>query len=102
MPMDWGLARDYAARDVHVEEAPVTDAEWLAAADPEPMLELLEGKASNRKLRLFAAACCRHVWTRLVDDRSRRAVEFAERFVDLPGDRPDLALIRGTAWDAVS
>jgi hypothetical protein len=37
MPMDWGLARDYAARDVSTEEAPVTEAEWLAAADPRPM-----------------------------------------------------------------
>jgi hypothetical protein len=38
MPMDWGLARDYAARDVHVEAMPVTEAEWLAATDPTPML----------------------------------------------------------------
>jgi hypothetical protein len=28
MPMDWGLARDYAARDVHADEMPVTEAEW--------------------------------------------------------------------------
>jgi uncharacterized protein (TIGR03067 family) len=27
--MDWGLARDYAARDVHTEETPVTEGEWL-------------------------------------------------------------------------
>jgi hypothetical protein len=25
MPMDWGLARDYAARDVHPEETRVTE-----------------------------------------------------------------------------
>jgi hypothetical protein len=28
MPMDWGLAQDYAARDVQAE-MPVTEAEWL-------------------------------------------------------------------------
>jgi hypothetical protein len=33
MPMDWGLARDYAARDLHPEEVPVTEAEWIAETD---------------------------------------------------------------------
>jgi hypothetical protein len=30
MPMDWGLARDYAARDGYPEEMRVTEAEWQA------------------------------------------------------------------------
>jgi hypothetical protein len=38
MPMDWGLARDYAPRDVRTEETRVTDAEWQAAHGPTPML----------------------------------------------------------------
>jgi hypothetical protein len=37
----------------------VTEAEWLACTRPEPMLRFLWGKASDRKLRLFAAARCR-------------------------------------------
>jgi hypothetical protein len=70
MPMDWGLARDYAARDVHAEEMAVTKAEWLTCDNPEPLLVFLRDRLSNRQLRLFAAACCRHVWSLLTDDRS--------------------------------
>jgi hypothetical protein len=36
---------------------PVTEAEWLNAIDPKPMLEYLRDKVSDRKLRLFACAC---------------------------------------------
>jgi hypothetical protein len=38
---------------------PVTEAEWLAATDPERMLRFLRGRASDRKLRLFAVASLR-------------------------------------------
>jgi hypothetical protein len=82
MPMDWGLARDYAARDVHSEETPVTEAEWLAATEPQAMLVHLGDRTSDRKLQLFACACCRRVWPLLIDYRSRTGVEAAERYAD--------------------
>ena len=36
----------------------MTEAEWLACETPERMLAYLRGRASERKLRLFAVACC--------------------------------------------
>jgi hypothetical protein len=56
----------------------VTEGQWLAAADPQPMLGFLRNDDDPR-LRLFACACVRHIWHLLTDGRSRAAVEAAER-----------------------
>jgi hypothetical protein len=60
----------------------MTEAEWLVCTDPSPMLDYMRSKASDRKLRLFACACCRHVWDWLMDERSRQAIEAAEQYAD--------------------
>ena len=60
----------------------MTEAEWEACEDPEPMLALLSGKVSDRKLRLCACGCCHRFW-RLMGERAiPREVEVAEQFAD--------------------
>jgi len=56
----------------------MTEAEWNACNDPKPMLGFLRGRGNDRKLRLFAVACCRRVWHLLDDPRSREGVVIAE------------------------
>src|SRR5262249_57176455 len=60
----------------------MTEAEWLRSADPEAMLKLLKGKVSERKLRLFACACCRRIAHLLPDEPSRITLEVIERYPD--------------------
>jgi hypothetical protein len=64
------------------EGAAVTEAEWLACQSAWDMLRSLRFQVSGRKLRLFACACCRVLWPEMQDQRSRRAVEVAERYAD--------------------
>ena len=68
----------------------MTEGEWLAATDPTPMLKFLRGKASDRKLRLFAVACCNCAWPLLDDPSSRSAIEIASRYADGNADQNEL------------
>jgi hypothetical protein len=68
----------------------MTEAEWAVCEDPEKMLGFLRGRASERKLRLYVAGCCRRIWHLLIDDRCRRAVEVAELHADGLADDDEL------------
>jgi hypothetical protein len=57
----------------------MTEAEWLTCANPQQMLEFLSGKVSDRKLRLFACACCRRLWDFLTK-ACGKAVQAAEDY----------------------
>ena len=76
---------------VKLQEATVTEEEWLGCRRPREMLCHLEAGdlATDRKLHLLAAACCRLVWP-LLPEASRRAVVMAERLAEEAVD--DLAL----------
>ncbi len=77
----------------------MTEAEWLACTDPQPMLEILcgSGKASERKLRLFACACCRRLGNLLSDRYSRKALTVAERYADAAVSQDKLRFAWGDA-----
>jgi hypothetical protein len=61
--------------------------EW-SYVGPQSLLDYLKGQATERKLRLFAAACARRLWP-LLEERVRQGVELAERVADgqAPADR---------------
>jgi RNA polymerase sigma factor (sigma-70 family) len=75
----------------------VTEAEWLACDDPSQLLAHLASKAGERKLRMFAVACCRSVWAALTDERCQRAVEAVERHADAPLPTEDWERVREEA-----
>jgi hypothetical protein len=73
----------------------MTEAEWLACEEPESLLRFLLGepvrdgvfdryprcRVTDRKLRLFAVGICRR-YGDAPEERTRRAVEVAERYAD--------------------
>jgi hypothetical protein len=65
----------------------MTEAEWVICANPEQMLEAVQGLASPRKLRLFQVVCVRRVWRYVTSPGSRAIVELVERAAD--GSVPD-------------
>jgi hypothetical protein len=82
-----------------LELHPMSESEWLFSDDPNRMLGFLVGKASDRKLRLFAVACCRRIWQTLLrvamieEDQKegcRHAAETAERYADGEASEDDL------------
>ncbi len=73
------------------------EARWVHCDDPEQMLRYMLGKTGDRKFRLFACACVRRIWPLLRDERSRSAVQVAERYADLPGGHAQLLNARSQA-----
>ncbi len=80
----------------------MTEAEWLAGHDPDTLLNFLGGGASNRRLRLFACACCRRIWGLLTSPRYRRAVETSERYADRLAGPLELKAARAAAWERLT
>jgi hypothetical protein len=60
----------------------MTELEWRHAVEPQKMLKHLTGTAGERKLRLFAAACCRSIWYIIPKMPHQAALSVGEQFAD--------------------
>jgi hypothetical protein len=74
----------------------MTADEWDRSTDVDKMLMALGRGTDKAKFRLFPCACCRAIWGILEDDRSRTAVEVAERFALGLASKAELR----EAWEA--
>src|SRR5438552_2518192 len=79
----------------------MTEQEWQVCTFPDKMLLSLKSKVGDRKLRLWMVACCRTVAQLLVDERSQKAVETAERFAKGLAAEKELSDASNLAWEAV-
>jgi hypothetical protein len=68
----------------------MTEAEWNRSTNPMPMLHFLWHKGNDRKMRLFACACCRRLWDRFPDACNRGLVAAVEDHPEGDFRDPDL------------
>src|SRR5262245_44173092 len=83
----------------------MTAEEWDTADDMYLMWPILTASRSRdavqmrkRKFRLMACAHCRDTWELLTDERSKRAIEVAERFADGLATAGELEEKKTQAW----
>src|SRR5947209_16614242 len=87
----------------------VTEAEWLAATLPGPLLEYVwqhrrraRLRGCRRQLRLFACACCRRAWHLLPERRLVRALQTCERYAEGLADDAERSAARAEAHEAAN
>ena len=68
----------------------MTEAEWEQCLSRRLLLQFIEDQASERKLRLWAIACCRQRWDLFSDKSHRKLIEAAEQYADGTGTSDDL------------
>jgi hypothetical protein len=71
----------------------MTEQEWFACEAPQKMREYLEekGRVRERKLRLFACACCRRAARWFLDPVQHAAVDVLEKYADGAATTDELA-----------
>ncbi len=86
----------------------MTEDEWQSTDDVMAMLKWLRPRhrrITDRKIRLFACACCRRIEHLLTDERLRRGLAVAEAYADESVDLSDLKAAAKTvraAWKCCS
>jgi len=89
---EWAMAHGATMQEIW--ERPDLKPEWRIWVATRP------GVLDDRTLRLFACWCVRQVWHLLTDERSRNAVEVAERYADGKATKEELAAAWAAATDA--
>ena len=79
----------------------MTEVEWLACSDLRPMLQYLQGKASDRKWRLFVVACCHHLFDSSADENTISALAIADHLATTGPVRSAHTLVHVSAGEAV-
>src|SRR5262249_17907610 len=75
----------------------MTEAEWQAGNDAEPMFAFLAGRGDARRWRLFTCACLREVGHLLADGKAREAFAVVPRWADGRAPSDDVASGRAKA-----
>ena len=78
----------------------MTEGEWLSCTKPWPLMDFLGGTPTLREWQLFGIGCCRQIYKLLPDERSRRAIDVAERFADGHASDEERRLARTSALAA--
>ena len=60
----------------------MTEEEWLACAEVDSLLAFLQGRASERKLRLFGCACCWRIAHLFRSSEFIRTIDVTERYAN--------------------
>ena len=80
----------------------MTEEEWMIATNSEQAILCLNGKVSDRKLRLFGVECCwlcHHIRN---DDASRNRLEIIELYADGAKADADLRAAAADAWEVAA
>jgi hypothetical protein len=80
----------------------MTETDWLTCNEPTRMLEYLHGRASYRKLRLFAVACGTLVAQGGKFPEGDTALSASERYADRLIGTEELRAAQNVAWESYS
>lgn len=88
-------------RECAVYKGLTTEADWWSCEFPESLLHFLKDKGTINQWRQFAVACCRRIDHLITDERSRRALDVAERYANGSATDEDLEHARTMAQEAL-
>jgi hypothetical protein len=77
----------------------MTETDWKNSIDIYKKLEFFRSQVSDRKLRLFAVACCHRPYYCVEDVRYQMAIELAKRMADEDVSRKEWQEVHQAAFE---